>query len=374
MSLGKGVLCRPANLLGKSMPKTTLCYIKKSMQDILKKFPQKTIAVIGDLILDRYILGDADRISPEAPAPVVAIQNEKTALGGAANAAANVAAMSGKAVLVGGIGNDEAGKNMLQLLRKSGVDASGVFKFNRPTTEKTRVVARSQTIVRLDREDSAYIDKNLENKILGFVASNIKNWDGLIVSDYAKGLITEKLAKGLVGLSRRHRKPIVVDTKPKHFFFFKGATVLTPNKKEAESVAGGMFKSTADLKLAGRKIQKKVAANVLVTLGANGCALFSGNRMSYLPSDASEVFDVTGAGDTLAAAMVLALAAGAKIYQATKLSNAAAGIAVGKTGTATVSLRELKLWSASKKILPNVSMPLPDIVDRYTIAKLKMRS
>ncbi len=311
------------------------------MRNILKKFHGKNIAVVGDLMLDRYIFGEARRLSPEAPVPIVALQEEEVALGGAGNTAANVSALGGKVFLISACGNDEAGKILLKLLKQKKIDTEGVLRFRRPTTEKARLVAGGQTIVRMDKERDEDLESALEKMAIKFIKSKIKFLDGIVVSDYAKGFVTKNIGKTLVALSRRYRKPLVVDTKPEHFLFFKGATVLTPNKKEAESAAGIAFKNMSDLKAGGRYLQKIALADIVITLGPQGSMLFSGKKVSHLPSEAQEVFDVTGAGDTLAAALTLSLAAGAGIYRAAKTANAAAGLAVSKKGTATVSADEL---------------------------------
>ena len=314
------------------------------MLNLLKKFQGKNIAVVGDLMLDRYMFGEAVRLSPEAPVPIVALQKEEVVLGGAGNTAANVSALGGKVFLISACGNDEAGKVLFKLLKQKNINTEGVLQFERSTTEKTRLVAGSQTIVRMDKERGEDLECALEKRAIKFIESKIKFLDGVVVSDYAKGFVTKKIGKTLVSLCRRHRKPLVVDTKPERFLFFKGATAFTPNKKEAESAVGAAFKNISDLKSGGRQLQKMVLADILITMGPQGCVLFSKNKVSRLPSKASEVFDVTGAGDTLAAALTLALAGGAGIYKAAKLANAAAGIAVGKKGTSAVSAGELANW------------------------------
>lgn len=314
------------------------------MRNLIKKFQGKNIAVVGDLMLDRYVFGEAKKLSPEAPVPVVSFQKEEAALGGAGNTAANIAALGGKVFLVSACGNDEPAKILLRLLNQKAVAADGIFHLKMPTTEKARIIAGNQTVVRMDKEQTDGLDLKTERRVIKFLDSKIKFLDGVVVSDYSKGFVTKNIGKTLVALCRRNKKPLVVDTKPEHFLFFKGATIFTPNKKEAERAVGAAFKNMPDLKAGGRQLQKITSADILMTLGQDGCMLFFGNKISSLPSEAKEVFDVTGAGDTLAATLALALASGANFYKASKLANAAAGVVVSKKGTATVSVSELENW------------------------------
>ena len=312
----------------------------KNLIKIINDFKGKKIGVIGDLMLDHFIWGDVERISPEAPVPVVLVARESFVPGGAGNTAANITALGGRAFVVGLIGNDFAGKTLFSEFKKRGVETGGVIKhFQKPTTQKIRVVARTQQVVRVDKENSQYIDNDTEKRLLAFVASHIKEWDGIVVSDYAKGLITENLSKTVVNLAIKYKKPIIGDVKPKHALFFKNATLLSPNHKESLAMSGA-----DNINEAGKIIQKQLNCSVLLTRGAEGVTLFENNKIKSFPATTREVFDVSGAGDTVVAAAALALAAGANLEQASIIANHAAGIVVGKLGTAVVSPKELKQY------------------------------
>lgn len=314
----------------------------KNLIKIVDNFKGKTIGVIGDLMLDHFIWGDVDRISPEAPIPIVLAAKESFMPGGAGNTAANIAALGGKVFVVGLVGKDSAGKTLISELKKQGIKTIGVLESdNKPTTQKIRVVARNQQMVRVDKEDAKYIGTDIEKKILKFISSNIKDWDAVVVSDYAKGIITKNLSENLVSLSLKNKKPIVCDVKPKHVLFFKNATLLSPNQKESLAMAG-----VDNVNEAGKIIQKQLNCSVLLTRGAEGMSLFENNKIKHfsVSAMAREVVDVSGAGDTVVAVATLALAAGANLEQATIIANHAAGIVVGKLGTATVAPEELKQY------------------------------
>ncbi len=307
---------------------------------IVNNFKGKKIGVIGDLMLDHFIWGDVERISPEAPVPVVLVARESFVPGGAGNTAANIAALGGKAFIVGLVGKDFAGKTLLEEFKKHGVKTEGVIEHSqKPTIQKIRVIAQGQQIVRVDKEDAKYVDGDVGKKLLEFIALNIKEWDGLVVSDYAKGLINKNLAEAIINLAIKYKKPIIGDVKPKHAPFFKNATLLSPNHKEALEISGA-----SDIKKAGKIIQKQLNCSVLLTQGAEGATLFENNKIKHFSAVTREVFDVSGAGDTVVAAAALALAAGANLEQAAVIANYAAGIAVGKLGTAVVLPGELKQY------------------------------
>ncbi|MEK7540624.1 MAG: D-glycero-beta-D-manno-heptose-7-phosphate kinase [Patescibacteria group bacterium] len=312
----------------------------KNLIEIVENFKGKKIGVIGDLMLDHFIWGNVDRISPEAPIPIVLVTKESFMPGGAGNTATNITALGGKVFVVGLAGKDLAGKTLLSEFKKLSINTGGILLHNqKPTTQKIRVVARSQQVVRVDKEDSQYINSDIEKKLLEFIGSHIKKWDGLVVSDYAKGVITENLSKTIVNLAVKYKKPIICDVKPKHAPFFKNATLLSPNYKEALAIAGI---SDNDIKKAGKIIQKQLNCSVLLTQGAEGITIFEDDKIKHFPAMAREVFDVSGAGDTVTAVVALALSAGASLEQATIIANHAAGIAVGKLGTAVVLSEELK--------------------------------
>lgn len=305
---------------------------------IVNNFKGKKIGVIGDLMLDHFMWGDVERISPEAPVPVVFITKESFVPGGAGNTATNIFALGGETFVLGLVGKDFAGKTLIGELKKRGVKTEGIIEhFQKPTIQKIRVVASGQQIVRVDKEDAQYVDGDVEKKLLEFIASHIKKLDGLVVSDYAKGLITKNLAEAIINLAIKYKKPIIGDVKPKHACYFKDITLLSPNYKEAVKIT-----KTQDLERAGKIIQSQLNCNVLITQGSQGMTLFENNEVKYFPTKAKEVFDVVGAGDTVMAALSLALASGAKLEQAAVIANHAAGIAVAKIGTAVVFSEELK--------------------------------
>ncbi|MHC2995234.1 MAG: D-glycero-beta-D-manno-heptose-7-phosphate kinase [Candidatus Atribacteria bacterium] len=313
--------------------------MKERLIKIADNFKRKRIGVIGDLMLDQFIWGEVERISPEAPVPVVLFTRETFTPGGAGNTAHNIATLGGKVFVVGLVGKDKAAKQLLHKLKMSDVDITGIIKApNRVTTQKVRIIVRNQQVVRVDREDTDYINNRIEKKVINFVASHIKDWDVLAISDYAKGLITEKLAKEIIKLAKEHGKPILVSTKrAKHAPYFKNCTFLISNYKEAAEIAG-----VEDLESAGKVIQEQLNCNVLITQGPEGMTLFAENKAKYFPTKKREVFDVGGAGDTVMAAFVLALVSGANFEEAAIIANHAAGVVVGKIGTATISPEELK--------------------------------
>lgn len=309
----------------------------KQLADKLDKIKGKKIGVIGDLILDKFIFGDVERISPEAPVQVVLISKEMSTPGGSGNVLANVSALGGEAFAIGVVGSDSAGYELSKKLTGLEVDVSGIFQNHKRTIEKTRVIARSQHIVRIDHEDTTTIDQDTEQKVLEFIQNNIHKWDVVIISDYAKGFVTENIIREVIALSKRDDRLVVGDTKPKHVGFFKGVSLLAPNSKEAREISG-----VDDIKEAGEKIRELLDCNILVTQGSEGMTLFERDQEYHFPAKAREVFDVSGAGDTVMATLALCLAAGFSLPEATVVANHAAGIVVGKIGTATVSIEELK--------------------------------
>ena len=306
--------------------------------DFINKFKSKKIAVIGDLMLDRFLIGGASRLSPEAPVPVVCVRDEITVPGGAANVAVNIATLGGKAVLVGIVGRDPSSGHLLKLLKNKKIDINGVFRLpKRTTTEKTRIMVGDQQIARIDRETTENIDQNVEQKIFKYIKNNIKKWDGIVVSDYAKGLITKQLAKNIISLAEKSNLKVVVDTKPKNLRFFKNAFIVTPNQKEAFGMAG-----VSDIKKAARRISSLLKCNVLITQGGQGMTLCEGSSFYGIPAIQREVFDIIGAGDTVMATLVLGISSDASLKEASTVSNHSAGIAVSKFGTAFTTLKELK--------------------------------
>jgi len=306
---------------------------------------QTRVLVVGDLILDEFIWGSVERISPEAPVPVVRVERESAMPGGAANVACNVRALSGQASLLGVVGQDGGGRRLKQELEGRGISTEWINTDpRRPTTRKTRVIAHHQQVVRIDRERTDRVGGVVLDGLLEGAREMIPQVDGVIVEDYGKGLIHPQLLKPVVALAKKYRKVITVDPKEEHTPYYRGVTALTPNKKEAALAAGMPITDEASLLRAGKKIVSKLKPEVLlVTLGEDGMCLFSrgGRKPLKIPTVAREVFDVSGAGDTVIAAFTLARAAGASFPEAAVLANAAAGVVVGKIGVATCSPEEL---------------------------------
>ncbi|MFA6078294.1 MAG: D-glycero-beta-D-manno-heptose-7-phosphate kinase [Candidatus Omnitrophota bacterium] len=314
------------------------------LNKIIGNFKKARVLVVGDLILDEFIWGEVSRISPEAPVPVVWAKNESYMPGGASNVANNLRSLGAEVRLVGVIGNDETGAILKGELEQKGINVSGVIVDpSRPTILKTRVVAHHQQVVRIDREHVRAMDDSIIGKMLDYMKTIIDDVDAVIIEDYGKGVITPRLLKNLVPVLRKHDKIISVDPKEEHFNYYKGITVITPNNHEAAKAVGFAIKDDDTLKAAGEKLLDKIKCKIgLITLGENGMAVFQrGKPMTHIPTVAQEVFDVSGAGDTVIASYTLSLAAGADPVQAAHISNCAAGIVVGKVGIAVVTPEEL---------------------------------
>ena len=312
-----------------------------------KQFENVRLLVVGDVMLDHYIWGRVDRISPEAPVPVVAVSNESVHLGGAANVAQNVVSLGGNVELCGVIGKDDFGGRFLRELKRLKIRTDGiVVDPDRTTTKKTRVIAHNQQVVRFDREQRQPVSEKVRRAILEFVGRRIRRADGLVISDYAKGVISSELMSDLIGLAHQSRVRIIVDPKVSHMPYYKGVHVITPNTAEAFGAAGlehGSHGSEDDLKRAGRTLLDRLGCQaVLITRGEHGMSLFENNgKVTHIPTVAREVYDVTGAGDTVIATMAMGLCAGASMRNASILANYAAGIVVGIVGTATVQRAQL---------------------------------
>jgi D-beta-D-heptose 7-phosphate kinase/D-beta-D-heptose 1-phosphate adenosyltransferase len=303
----------------------------------------KRLAVIGDSMLDRFLWGRVDRISPEAPVPVVRLESETTKLGGAANVAANIRALGAGVVLFGLCGRDEAADQLKVLLAERGIDPAGLLETrDRPTTIKTRILAHSQQVVRTDREDDRPVAQDLIEVLLARLGE-MGPFHGIVLSDYGKGLLTNEALAAFIAAGRRMEVPLVVDPKKGDYTQYRGVTSLTPNQKEAEQACAMSITDAADLRAAGGKLLERTAAEaVLVTRGEHGMALFEkGGAEHHLATEATTVYDVTGAGDTVIAVYTTALSAGADFAQAADLANHAAGLAVRELGTATVSAAQL---------------------------------
>ncbi len=311
---------------------------------VTSRFSGVKILVVGDIMMDRFIWGKVSRISPEAPVPVVLVEKETFLLGGAANVVNNIHALNGKVSLCGVIGKDETGQRILKELRQKGVDVRGILmEEGRQTTTKTRIVAHQQQVVRIDRESTDSLKASTVRDLSRFIRANLKDFDGIILSDYGKGLLCRELIRRVILQAHETKKFVMVDPKLKNFFSYRGATVITPNTAEASAAAGISIVDLPSLKRVGRSLLKRLRCEVLViTRGEEGMALFEPEGEPYLvPTVAKEVYDVTGAGDTVIGTMALAMAAGAGVKEAATFANHAAGIVVGKVGTATVSREEL---------------------------------
>ncbi len=293
-------------------------------------------------MLDEYIWGEVERISPEAPVPVVQVRRESWVPGGAANVAHNIRALEGEAALAGVIGKDLAGRRLGGLLRKAGVDISGlVIASGRPTITKSRVLAGHQQAIRIDREETSPIQGPARDRLLEVVSGLLEGADAVVLEDYAKGLFTQDLVEELIALASRRSLPVIVDPNANNPFVFSGATLVTPNHKEARLAAG--LPRTATIAEVGAELLRKWGARgVLITLGEDGMCLFrTGAEPFQIKTVAREVYDVSGAGDTVVGVLSLCLAGGGSFEEAAFLANRAAGVVVGKLGTATAGREEL---------------------------------
>ncbi|OIO39299.1 MAG: hypothetical protein AUJ75_01465 [Candidatus Omnitrophica bacterium CG1_02_49_10] len=317
-----------------------------SLNRAISKFGNAKILVIGDIILDQFIWGSVDRISPEAPVPVVKVTSESFMPGGATNVANNIHALGGKAYICGIVGNDNWGNILKEELAKRSIDIEGlVLDGGRPTTLKTRVIAHHQQVVRIDREKEAHIDDNFLESIITFVREKISEVDAILIEDYGKGVVTPALLQAIIPLAKEHGKIVTIDPKEEHLSYYKGVTVITPNHHEAANAVGlGRFNLERDLEKVGHELLNRLESEaVLVTLGEHGMCLFEKSKKPFrIPTVAREVFDVSGAGDTVISALTLALVSGANMRDAAVISNCAAGIVVGKVGVAVVTQDELR--------------------------------
>ena len=318
----------------------------RKLAKIVERFPKARVLVVGDVMMDHYVWGSVSRISPEAPVPVVSVTRETVLLGGAANVVNNIRALGGEVGICGVVGQDDAGRQLQQLLRSQAISTDGlIIDAGRPTTIKTRVIAHHQQIVRFDRETKEGISREAHRRIFEHVVQRAaEGLDAIVISDYCKGVVTKELVRDIVRLAGRRGIIVSVDPKVTHFGMYRGVTVLTPNTKEASLGARIEIDDDASLLRAGDSLLKRLACDaVLITRGEQGMSLFQkGGRVTHIPTVAREVFDVTGAGDTVISTLTLAMAAGAKLEDAAKIANYAAGIVVGVVGSATVLPGQLK--------------------------------
>ena len=308
------------------------------------KFSNVKVLVFGDIMLDRYWWGSVNRISPEAPVPVVRLDKTTLIAGGAANVAANVAGLGAKPYLLGVVGDDKEAKSFPDILAKDNISSEFLVEINnRPTTVKTRVVAHSQQIVRIDQETNIELSIEEENLVWDKVEFLLREIDIVIVSDYAKGVLTENLLSRLITTASQLNKKVLVDPKGKNYLKYKGAALLTPNKKEAAEACNLEENGQKLVEVAGKKLIKDIAEAVLITQGEDGMTLFEKNKKPlHLSALARDVYDVTGAGDTVIATLGVAVGAGATLAKAAELANISAGYVVGQIGTTAIKLDELR--------------------------------
>jgi rfaE bifunctional protein kinase chain/domain len=316
---------------------------RQALRGLVRRLAGVRVLVVGDLMLDQFIWGEVERISPEAPVPVVRVTADDVRPGGAGNVASNVAALGGRVAICGVVGDDAAGRRLVAALRALGARTDGVIVLpGRETTQKTRIIARHQQVVRFDREVPAG-DGAVGRRLRDFVLRAREAADVLVVSDYGKGTIDAEFLHALAEVHRRAPFTWLVDPKRGNFAHYRRPTLIKPNREEAAAAAGIDITDAASLHLAGRRLLERWEAGaVLVSRGESGLALFKpGGTVEEFPTVAREVFDVTGAGDTVMATLALALGAGGSFEEATVLANYAAGVVVGKVGTATVTAAEL---------------------------------
>lgn len=317
---------------------------KKELSGDLQLFQGASVLCIGDVMLDRFVYGAVDRISPEAPIPVLRVEREKHMLGGAGNVAANIAALGGKAVLISVAGQDNAGQEIEGLLAAAGM-TSGLLRLpQRMTTVKSRFIGGTQQMIRVDREQSDAIDAAAEQEILSRVEEYISRAGAVILSDYGKGLLTEAVINGVIALAKKAGKPVIVDPKGVDFSKYKGASVITPNRKELETATGMKAAQDDEVRAAAMKLILTCGVDaVLATRSAQGMTLIQQDAPPlHIPAQVRDIYDVSGAGDTVIATFALAVAAGVVFEKAALLSNIAAGIVVGKPGTATTRIEEIE--------------------------------
>ena len=319
---------------------------------ILSECKKKKILVIGDLILDRYIWGKVNRISPEAPVPVVEVSHENFLLGGAANVAHNIVSLGGHVTIVGIAGKDRGGDIIKKMMEEKGINCEGVFWGSRSTTVKTRVIAHNQQVVRFDRENKTGVDRRTLGRVLDYIGNEISGHDAVIVSDYKKGVVSAELMREILNKARPKKLFISVDPKVGHFHYYQRVSLITPNVNEASIASGIDIKDEKSLMDAGGLLLKKLSCDaVLITRGEQGMSLFRNDTVVHIPTAAKNIYDVTGAGDTVIAAFTLAFAAGARMEEAAVIANHAAGIVVGEVGTAVVTPEELRRSLSTNRVI-----------------------
>jgi D-beta-D-heptose 7-phosphate kinase/D-beta-D-heptose 1-phosphate adenosyltransferase len=312
---------------------------------MIEKFEGRKVLIIGDIMLDRYVWGTVNRVSPEAPIPIVDAENETETLGGAANVAHNIASLGADPILCGVIGADTFGGSVLNYLAGLEFRLDNILiDSTRPTTVKTRVVGNNQQIVRFDTESRTPINVNYTHNMVEFVKEYINKVDIIVISDYGKGVVSAGLMHEVSRIADDQGVTVIVDPQKDNFKRYRGVDIITPNKEEAGYYCGFKIRDKESLKFAANKILKEIPCGyALITLGKDGMALFhKGGKSLHIPATAKSVFDVSGAGDTVVGVLALGLAAGEDIEDAASMANKAAGVAVGKMGTAVVLPEELE--------------------------------
>jgi D-beta-D-heptose 7-phosphate kinase/D-beta-D-heptose 1-phosphate adenosyltransferase len=319
--------------------------IPSQLEKNLRQLTPPKLLVVGDLMLDEYLSGRSERISPEAPVPVVDVSQQELRLGGAGNVMHNLRALGCEVVSVGFVGEDEDGEALRRMLRLSGVETAGLLPLaSRQTTRKTRILSNHQQMLRIDREQNGEISASEGLALLEQAEANLTGCQAILLSDYLKGVLTPEVVRGLIDLGRRQGIPVVVDPKGRDYSKYRGATLLTPNRKEAELATGIAITDETSLQRAGRSLLESCQLQSLVlTRSEEGMSIFSADSQTDLATDAREVFDVTGAGDTVLALLGYGIAAGLEVDDAACLANIGAGIVVAKVGTSTVGYDELLL-------------------------------
>ncbi|OGH56314.1 MAG: hypothetical protein A3G34_06475 [Candidatus Lindowbacteria bacterium RIFCSPLOWO2_12_FULL_62_27] len=316
---------------------------RTAVSKILARFQNRRVLVVGDFILDHYVWGGVERISPEAPVPVVEVREESYRLGGALNVAANIAALAGRPTAIGVLGEDGFADQVRKQCESIGIVLRASMSLDRPTIRKTRVIAGSQQMVRIDREVRGRPEAETIESMCRSLVEAMKSTDAIVISDYGKGAICQPVLNRLIRHAGRLNLPVVADPKLQNFWSYQKVTLLTPNTKEAGESLGRKLRTQAEIESAGKTIRKKLNLHaLLITRGEQGMSLFEpNNRVTHIQTRAREVFDVTGAGDTVTAVCGLALAAGLDLRTGLEIANLAAGIVVGKIGTAVASPKEI---------------------------------
>jgi D-glycero-beta-D-manno-heptose-7-phosphate kinase len=314
---------------------------QSSIRDVLDSFRACTVLVVGDVMLDEYIVGTVNRVSPEAPVPVVQVERHSFFPGGAANAAANIASLGGTAYLIGVIGCDDAAQDLRDTLSQHRVRSALVEDTARPTTRKSRVVAQNQQVVRFDLEQRQQVSADIENFLLEKFRKWLPQADAVVISDYGKGALSGEATQEIIAWSAFARKPTIVDPKSEDFQRYRGSTVITPNVTEAERAMKREFCDDTTLELGALELGEMLGSAVLLTRGARGMSLFYNSEITHIAATAQNVFDVTGAGDTVVATFAICMAAGTPLKLAAEISNAAAAIAVRNFGTTAVRFDSL---------------------------------